>query len=1031
MKGICHWGIRAHQIRKILSVHVFALASVIGAFAEDEMPPGLRVSSVQSNGWVRISGRGMANAVVTLEASSHLVHWQTVAVLHDGYPYDDESWFTFADPVSAHLPRRFYRFRQTELTPEHNSKNQVNSNDAFIAVDQGSWIKFTILLDDPTRVYYADGSEYLFHYDFATTELEPMRGVSYEEFQQIALFNNQRQVVIGAVIFAPPNVAEEYGVQFVSEDPLPRALVRDLFHLVRSTVITPTWEPAEHFPDGSFYIPTFEQRPAAEADRQWFEANGVRIASLDRWWRVNTIYSPGWALGTLKFFSADEIDAAYGDGRLLPTDILVTDAVPAELPYVAGIITLSAATPNSHVAILARSHGVPFVHLVDQSLRARALELVGREVVLRLMSPEVDILLLDPPLDPSLQAELLAMKGTPEINIMPIQRLGAYTAPVDDLTPADIRFFGGKAANYGLLRRTIPSNSPPAIAISFDLWQEFMAQTLGNGKTLREEISNRLAAYTYPQRIPAIKTTLATIRSMIRNETRFTPQQEQAIIAALRVFDSRRNIRFRSSTNVEDTETFSGAGLYDSYSGCLDDDLDSDTDGPSHCDPTEDDERGVFRAIRRVYASFYNDNAYFERFRRNVDEQLVGMAILVHHSTPDQFELANGVATVEDPSEAFEFEEVYAFKANLVSELGAVSVANPDPDTPTSGEVVSASRVLPGDELRLDHWQSSGLVPVGDYVMTWESDYRQLGELLNRVSTAYRAMTGKDRVSLNFEYKKVQPGHLEVKQVRETPSGDPAYFGGSYLLDEPVTFVPRHSINTGLFQCHRMKSRWTFRTTSRRVNDTNMVPVYSQLTIEHLNGDRVETFTAPLNDCQCWPMTSRAGSVQVQFYAEFPSSALLLLRDMQLSVYATHQQPQTYARTGGSGFATTNRDVIRLIMDKPPQPEDRRYEQTYTITHSTFPGPAIFQVAYQLNAASELVGTLQTRIEGLTTQPIVLTNFYSQTLGLLHMGYERHFLFEPRLEPGLSDTTRNELAARNIGLIYVRAYRSASAVVWP
>ena len=106
-------------------------------------------------------------------------------------------------------------------------------------------------------------------------------------------------------------------------------------------------------------------------------------------------------------------------------------------------------------------------------------------------------------------------------------------------------------------------------------------------------------------------------------------------------------MRIRSSTNVEDSEEFSGAGLYDSYSGCLADEFDVDEIGPSLCDPNEPNERGVFRAIRRVFASFYNQNAFLERIRYSVNESEVGMALLAHHSFPDEIELANGVATIE------------------------------------------------------------------------------------------------------------------------------------------------------------------------------------------------------------------------------------------------------------------------------------------------------------------------------------------------------------------------------------------------
>ena len=57
------------------------------------------------------------------------------------------------------------------------------------------------------------------------------------------------------------------------------------------------------------------------------------------------------------------------------------------------------------------------------------------------------------------------------------------------------------------------------------------------------------------------------------------------------------------------------------------DDLDADSLGPSLCNPTEPDEKGVFRAIRRVYRSLYNDNAFLERLRHGVNERSVRTAL--------------------------------------------------------------------------------------------------------------------------------------------------------------------------------------------------------------------------------------------------------------------------------------------------------------------------------------------------------------------------------------------------------------------
>jgi len=119
-----------------------------------------------------------------------------------------------------------------------------------------------------------------------------------------------------------------------------------------------------------------------EADRDWFESQGIPVGSTARWAEGNACYSEGWALGKLKYFTGDQIQAAYLAGNLLPGDILLTDGVPAEIPFVAGILSLLPSTPSSHVAILAQTFCVPFAHLALVEDATRAQQLVGRTVLL-------------------------------------------------------------------------------------------------------------------------------------------------------------------------------------------------------------------------------------------------------------------------------------------------------------------------------------------------------------------------------------------------------------------------------------------------------------------------------------------------------------------------------------------------------------------------------------------------------------------------------------------------------------------------
>src|SRR6185295_8619755 len=78
-------------------------------------------------------------------------------------------------------------------------------------------------------------------------------------------------------------------------------------------------------------------------------------------------------------------------------------------------------------------------------------------------------------------------------------------------------------------------------------------------------------------------------------------------------------MRFRSSTNSEDLNGFTGAGLYTSKTG--------DPQNPS---------KPVAKAIRNVWASLWNFRAFEERTYRGIPHTDVAMALLVHPSFPDE-----------------------------------------------------------------------------------------------------------------------------------------------------------------------------------------------------------------------------------------------------------------------------------------------------------------------------------------------------------------------------------------------------------
>ncbi|MHC4479013.1 MAG: PEP/pyruvate-binding domain-containing protein, partial [Planctomycetota bacterium] len=1036
---------------------------------------------------------------------------------------------------------------------------------------------------------------------------------------------------LGTVIMPPLSGApaepdfQEYGIQLIRQDPYTREEIVTMFEVVQANVIA---DPNVQ----AFYFPTYEQTEIAQANLQWFEDQNVPVSSTARWAQGNVCYSQGWALGELKFFAADDIDGAYHAGLLEPNDILLTDAVPAEIPFVAGVISLSPSTPSSHGAILAQSYGVPFVYLAVAEDANQAQQLLGRTIAFSayddgLGGYDVRLLDVEDELTDVQIAEILELKEPPDLDISPVAHCGQYSADTNGLSPEDINCFGGKASNFGILRTAIGENSPNAVSFSFDMWSEFLDQTVtasnsvtigpnsfllfwadndqeqgpthagfkltvdgedvalydrdgttlidgitfgpqtsdvsygrlpdgndnwvlfdGNatpgwsnsggagpgqglfinefmaendttiqdphgsgypdwielynagdsvvdlggmyltddmneptewmipvgitGVTLGEEINNRLSGYSYPPSdMSALSADLAAIRSMFTNTgiTSFSQQLQDAVIATLQDanygFDPNENIRFRSSTNVEDSEQFTGAGLYSSYSGCLADELDGDELGPCICDPCELEERGVFRAIRKVFASFYNDNAFLERLRHDINEADVGMAVLAHHSFPDEIELANGVATLDKRGSGA---NMYI---TLVTQDGAVSVTNPDPSSipeEVTVRVYASGTVGPPKLIR-----SSNLVPLGAKVMDWDQDYRDLADLLIAASDEFSNVTGKTTYMLDLEYKKVSPGGaalpaggLVVKQIREIPQPNDVPSITPFLINQPTEYCVfsgeyEFMDGTDVFATHRLKCRLMLETKSVWLDEPNLIEgFYADANFEYFDGNSIRTINEPLpllpfayhgfdgtdaNDG--WTLDALANTRTYELWTEnIPTlvsqaqNPLLALRDFGshpfmlseprfrlLGLRVDYDDPVRWWAgddCSPAGLAATINNELYLWKSPEPSADDllqQRYYESGGVSISTefyWPPPQEADGTWEMSTAP-MARWVQTVIEGYTTDPIVLTGYYSQTYHAGHHNVMEYFLFEPRLEPGISQDILDELEAEDIRLIHL------------
>ncbi|MCB9787955.1 MAG: hypothetical protein H6744_14820 [Deltaproteobacteria bacterium] len=930
------------------------------------------------------------------------------------------------------------------LTPDASWAETLDFGWSPFAMAAGSgvlWVKFIILLDGTPRIVFQKGTVYLTHSEFARARLDPFVGMSPEEFDAVSLRRQGQRALLGAVLMPLWTGTDEFGVQLVGVDPYPAEMVAAAIERVRAAV-------KHGKPLDVIYVPTADQAKATAGCPERFEELGVKVASTDRWTGGLGCYSQGWALGRLVAIEGAEIPAAFANGTITTDDILLTRDVPADLPPVAGLLTTAGSAPSSQGAILANTYGIPYALLALDDQVAAAKALVGRTVVLSAAAPaggatcEIGIFSVDH-LSEAQRAELDVDRPPLTVAVSPKEARGALAVDVDGLLPADSRTVGRSAAYYGVLRASIPEAVRPARALTFDLWDAYMAQPYQGG-TLGGFIADSLAPHGWPADVPALAATLADIRAAITDEVDFADADKAAVSEALGELDTTRALRFRSSTNAEDIEHFTGAGLYASSRGCPADDADGDEEGPSRCDAADASERSVWRAIREVYASFYDLNATMERLRRGVDEAQVGMGLLVYPEVPEDEVLANGLG-LED------WELFSDASTTLTTQVGSRWVSSAEP-----GVVPESVLVNVGPPSGVVVLTLSSLMELGLRVFSDVADYVEMATYLEVVRTAMVAMhPGALSLRLEFEYASSAADGLVVEHMREVgrPAADPTTT--VYLVDDgPLRRCTFEGEFGEVFANHRLKSRWTLSSDDRRLTEEALeTSFYDDVSAELVvDGERV-TLSGPT---ATWPQATHevlqwkgplvqlldgvrpeglGGSVvlvstvtQDVLPQQGPAQPLSGV-DWTLQASWDEARPRVIYGESGQRVAMEALQEEALLgpcpEDVPEDPADELQTREF-VGQGDLDGVTVRTRFYWPPTPTGAVGGytaplrrwVETTIEGLTTQPLVLTDWFAQTYRPEHRNLGEHFIFEPRMDPGTDPSALAELEALGVVMIY-------------
>lgn len=587
--------------------------------------------------------------------------------------------------------------------------------------------------NDKIQLYFQNSKKYKIHHEFTSANLSG-NGKLYvpilSEFNQTEYYSIDRRFILGAVTYYEGPKVWTY--EIAPYDNASAEMINIAYQKIKANA---------YFGDSLCFHPASQQVENVAKGLP----DSVKIITTDELYK-DIDYQPlnyGTSMGKLVFVTAKELETGkYVSFR----DIVVLDAVPNDISVTSGIITQMFQTPLSHINVLSQNRGTPNMGLRNAFSDSTLLALKGKWVKLVVGSKDysvTEVAQQDADLwweeNSPAQVQIASMnldvrKLTDIKDILRYPEL-SYAEAIDSAIPA----FGGKASHFGAFPHMDSAKVPypKGFAIPVYYYYQFMQQN-----KFLERVEKMLADTGF-QNNPEIRDdSLALLRKLIQRapvDSAFTRE----LMTKLQTEYAGTRMRFRSSTNAEDLDGFTGAGLYTSKSG----------------DPH--DTKSVLDAVREVWASVWFFRAYEERSYRKIGHQTVGMAVLVHQAFPN--EEATGVAITANPYDLTQMEP--AFYINV--QYGGESVVLPNAEV--TSDVFVYHFYSPGQPIVYNG--HSNILPEGKSTVLTNKQVYQLGEALAEIHKFFQSIYGSvpgQWYAMDTEFKFDQP--------IDDPDGEPVLF---------------------------------------------------------------------------------------------------------------------------------------------------------------------------------------------------------------------------------------------------------------
>lgn len=610
--------------------------------------------------------------------------------------------------------------------------NALARRDDVPGAPQVRAVKFLMTgVDGPNpKLHLMNTQKVDYHYDFAKKGLG--MNVSLEDFNARTYFTDARKNIAGTILLHESYVDAKgkkglYTVEFWPTDPVKAKHVAKAFEAVKKALPFASSRIAYH-PAGNTQEQLFAKEKAALAK--------LKVKSIDsRTLFANVTYSPmnlGLGFGVLRVIDP----ASAGTHPPTARDVVVFKSLPNDLSHVGGIITEQPQTPLSHINLKAKQNKTPNAYLKDAANDPRIKPFIGKLVRYEITADGLQI-------REATEAE--AKKHLDEVRPKKAQNpprslTEKHPRKLADLSFADAKTFGAKAANVAELRNILPASVvPDGYALPFSFYDRFMKAT-----GLYDEAKAMLASTGFATDAAVREAALDKFRKKVKKATMppaLAAEIETVQKALLAEYGPEQPIRARSSTNNEDLPGFNGAGLYDSY-----------THRP--------DEGHLESTVKQVFASLWNFRAFEERDFHRVDHFKAAMGVLLHPNEDD--EVANGVAytkNIYDPSWP-------GFYVN--AQVGESLVTNPDPGA--TPEEFLISRIGEHGEYETQYISRSTLAKAGEPVLEMPR-IEELVKHMEKIQAHFKKLYGRTQdksFAMDIEFKVRDDGTLQVKQARPT-----------------------------------------------------------------------------------------------------------------------------------------------------------------------------------------------------------------------------------------------------------------------